>query len=193
MCCGTKRRTEIRCPDTCVYLANAEAHPPVAVRRQQEQDLGVLLPALRGLSEPQQQLFFLTVTLVARASGGGLALDAATDADVADAAESLAGTYETAAKGLIYEQRPGTLAARRVADELRKVYDDLGRSRPAAFAVDAAQVLRGLASSVAEAHRGGLDARQGFLEVAARVASRFGPIEGPGSDPDAAPSSLILP
>ncbi len=191
VCCGTKRRTEIRCPDTCAYLANAETHPPVAVRRQQEQDLQVLLPGLRGLSEPQQQLFFLSVTLVARSAGGSLALDAATDADVADAARALAGTYETAAKGLIYEQQAGTFPARRLADELRKVYEELGRTRPAAFAVDAAHVLRGLASCVAEAHRTGLDARQGFLDVAARVAGRFGPTDSPSQDAPA--SSLILP
>jgi len=103
VCCGTKRRVEIRCPETCAYLGNAAAHPPAVVRRQQERDVALLLPALERLSEAQRQLFFLTLTLVDRFRGEGL--DAAVDADVADAAEALAGTYETAARGLIYDQR----------------------------------------------------------------------------------------
>lgn len=193
VCCGTKRRTEIRCPDTCPYLANAEAHPPVAVRRQQERDLAVLAPALTGLSEPQQQLFFLTLTLVARAAGETLALDSASDADVADAAGALAGTYETAAKGLIYEQRPGSLPAQRIAEGIREVYDNLGRTRPSGFAAEAARVLRRLEERVGEAHRAGLDARRGFLDLAARVAGRFGPLDGEGPSEAPPSSSIIIP
>ncbi len=190
VCCGTKRRTEIRCPDTCVYLANAESHPPVNVRRQQERDLSVLVPALNGLSEGGQQLFFLTLALTAKGAGDTAAFDAASDADVAAAASSLASTYETEAKGLIYEQRPASLPAQRIAAEIRQTYDELGKTRPTSFAAEAARVLRRLESSVDDAHRAGFDGRGGFLDLARRVAGRFGPAP---EATDERPSGLIVP
>jgi hypothetical protein len=187
VCCGTKRRVEIRCPETCAYLGNAAAHPPAVVRRQQERDVALLLPALERLSEAQRQLFFLTLTLVDRFRGEGL--DAAVDADVADAAEALAGTYETAARGLIYDQRASSLPAQRLAAEIRKVYDDLGRARPSGFAEDAARVLRALAERIGAAHKSGEDGRRGFLDLAARVAAQ---IRRPEAS-EAPPSSIIVP
>jgi hypothetical protein len=192
VCCGTKRRIEIRCPDTCIYLNNAQAHPPVVVRRQQERDLAILVPALSGMAEAHQQLFFLTLSLIARDRDDDLGLHAACDADVADAAATLAATYETAARGLIYEQRAGSLPAQRLVAEIRRVYDDLGRERPSGFASDAARVLRRIAERVEEAHRAGLDPRRGFLELAGRVAGQMG---APSAEEPAAPSSssIIIP
>lgn len=193
VCCGTKRRTEIRCPDTCVYLANAQAHPPVAVQRQHERDVAILLPALSGLPEAHQHLFFLTVSLIDRYKGDPLGLDAATDADVADALASLAGTFETASRGLIYEQRPGSLPAQRLAAEITRVYGELGRDRPSGFAGDAARVLRRLEGCIAEAHRTGLDAGRGFLDLAGRMAAHLGAPETDAERTPAAQPSIIMP
>ena len=94
VCCGTKREVEIRCPADCPYLASARSHPPATTRRQQDQDLAALTPALAGLSEARQQLFLFALTLLDRFRGDGL--DAASDAEAASAAAALAGTYETA-------------------------------------------------------------------------------------------------
>jgi hypothetical protein len=192
VCCGTKRRTEIRCPDTCVYLTNAQSHPPVTVRRRQERDLAVLLPAMNGLAEPQQQLFLVTVALVARGAGDPLALDAASDADVAAAAAALAGTYETAAKGLIYEQSAGSAPAQRIAVEIRQAYDEFGRTNPSSFAVEAARILRRLETCIDEAHRAGFDSRRGFLDLALRVALSLGP-SNPEGEAEEPKSSIIIP
>src|SRR3972149_9539687 len=74
ICCGTKRRTEIRCPDTCGYLNNAEAHPPVVVLRQQERDLAILVPALSDLPDAHRQLFLVTLSIIDQDTGGGLGL-----------------------------------------------------------------------------------------------------------------------
>ena len=90
---------------------------------------------MNGLAEPQQQLFLVTVALVAKGAGDPMALDAASDADVAAAAAALAGTYETAAKGLIYEQSAGSAPAQRIAAEIRQAYDEFGRTNPRSFAV----------------------------------------------------------
>jgi hypothetical protein len=162
----------------------------VNVRRQQERDLSVLVPALNGLSEGGQQLFFLTLALAARGAGDPMALDAASDADVAAAASALAGTYETAAKGLIYEQSAGSLPAQRIAAEIRQTYEELGKTRPTSFAGEAARVLRRLETCVDEAHRAGLDARHGFIELAQRIAGRFGPVPEAQEE---SPSGIIIP
>src|SRR5438105_13838964 len=101
VCCGTKRLTEIQCPDDCVYLASAREHPAAVVRRQQEHDVAVLLPTITHLTERQYQLFFLFHTLVARHVPEGFAR--LVDDDVADAAGTFAATLETASRGVIYE------------------------------------------------------------------------------------------
>lgn len=194
VCCGTKRQTEIACPDSCVHLRNAHAHPPTVVRRQQELDVAVLFPGMQGLSQAQQQLFFLTLSLVVTHSGGDLALDAATDADVAEGLTALATTYETAARGVIYEQRPGSVPAQRMATEIKKVYDEIGRERPTSFAAELARVLRRLAERIDEAHRAGLDSRRGFLELAQRVAGQLARAGAESPDaPAAEVPSLLVP
>jgi len=197
VCCGTKRQAEIRCPDTCTYLTSSRSHPPAAVRKQLDQDMAWLAPGLAGLPDPQQQLFFLCLTLVTRFRGEGF--DAAKDADVADAAASLAATYETASKGLIYEHRAATVPAQRMAAEFRSTLDELGRERPAALARDAAVVLRRLEARVREIEKVS-GSPVGFLEVAARFTRQVGPglgdpdaREGLQAQPEPPGPSIILP
>ena len=196
VCCGTKRLVEIRCPAACPYLATSRTHPPAAVRRQQDQDLAVLAPALGGFSEARQQLFLFTLTLVDRFRGEGL--DAASDADAASAAAALAGTYETAARGLIYEQRPDSVPAQRMVDGIKGTFEQLGHGRPTGFAADAAAVLRQVEDRARAVQRENPGDSRAFLDLAGRVAMRLG---GPapeesrtGGEP--APSvgpSIILP
>lgn len=197
VCCGTKRLVEIQCPDSCPYLSAAKAHPAASVRKQQERDAAQLAPALAGLTEPQQQLFLLTVTLVDRFRGEGL--EAAYDTDVADAAGALASTYETAARGLIYDQRPSSLPAQRLATEIRAVYDQLGKKRPSAFAADAAVVTRRLEERVAAVGRQPGSPPRAFLELASRLArllrpdGRHGQAPGQDAPSDKSPSPIIVP
>jgi hypothetical protein len=175
VCCGTKRQVEIRCPADCAHLAASRTHPPAAVRRQQDEDLAVLTPALSGLSEPRQQLFLFALTLVDRFKGEGL--DAGSDNDAASAAAALAATYETASRGLIYEQRPDSVPARRMADGIKESFEQLGRGRPSGFAADAAAVLRQVEDRVKAVQRGAPGDRRAFLALAERVSRR---LEGPG-------------
>lgn len=172
VCCGTKRLVEIRCPADCGYLASSRTHPPATVRKQQDQDLAVLAPALGGFSEARQQLFLFALTLVDRFRGEGL--DAASDADAASAAAALAGTYDTASRGLIYEQRPDSIPAQRMADGIKGMFDDLGRGRPTGFAADAAAVLRQVEDRVRAVQRASPADSRAFLDLAGRMARRLG-------------------
>ena len=196
VCCGTKREGEIRCPATCGYLSSARAHPPARIRRQQSEDLEILAPGMAGLAESRQQLYLFCLTLIERFKGDGL--DAATDADVAAALDALAGTYDAAAGGIIYEQQAGSVPAQRIVVGVRGVFEELGRGRPSGFAADAAEVLRRLAERVREVARRSPAAPRAFQELAGRVARRFGPEQSPGepSGPVGQPSggsSLIIP
>ena len=83
VCCGTKRLVEIACPQTCAFLTSAKAHPPAVVRRQQERDLALLVPAVDGLTESQMQLLWLVLSVLARPRAD--AFVPTTDADVGDA------------------------------------------------------------------------------------------------------------
>jgi hypothetical protein len=177
VCCGTKRQVEIRCPAGCPYLATSRSHPPATVRKLQDQDLSVLTPAMSGLSEARQQLFLFTLTLVDRFRGDGL--DAASDADAASAVAALAGTYETASKGLIYEQRPDSIPAQRIADGIKGLFDQLGHGRPTGFAADAAAVLRRVEDRVRAVQRAAPGDGRAFLDLAGRMAKRLG---GPGPE-----------
>ena len=64
VCCGTKRLVQIQCPPDCVYLTTARDHPPAALVRRQQQDLGLLVHFMRDLNERQSQLFFLATTFL---------------------------------------------------------------------------------------------------------------------------------
>lgn len=189
VCCGTKRLVEIRCPDSCGYLAASQAHPPATVRRQLDRDAAVLVPMLSGLGETGQRLLLVCVAVIDRARGEGL--DAATDADVAEAAGALARTYETSARGLIYEHRPVSIPAQRLASHLRGAFDEIGQALPSSFASAAAEVLRRLESGVRDGHRAGLDSQRGFLDLMARAAARFGAPAAPGAAASSSP--LLLP
>ena len=158
----------------------------------------IVYPAMMGLSEGQQRLFLLTVSMVPKLRGTGL--DAARDVDLADAAGALAATYETEAKGVIYEQRAGTAPAQRIVAELRTVFDQLGREKPAAFTRDAAAVLRRIEQMARNTGPAG-DQGVGLLELLGRIAMRIGaggPAHwgdapaGPGADAPP-PSSIIIP
>lgn len=158
----------------------------------------MLSPAMARLSDTRQQLFLFTLTLISRYRGDGL--DAASDADAASAAAALAGTYETASKGLIYEQRPDSIPAQRMADGIRAMFERLGHGRPTAFAADAAAVLRQVEDCVTAARRAAPGDPRAFLALAERMSARLGepgPDEqqdGSGQPPDGAGvSPIILP
>lgn len=148
VCCGTKRLTEIQCPDDCTYLNSAREHPAATVKRQQEHDVAMLLPTLRGLSERQHQLFFLFQSLIARHTPEGFAR--LVDDDVAEAAAAVASTLETAARGVIYDHPAQSLPAQRLATEMKAMLAEMAQQGAKVYDREAAMVLRAIEKGARE-------------------------------------------
>jgi hypothetical protein len=148
VCCGTKRLTEIDCPSDCVHLASAREHPAAVVRRQQERDVGIMLPTIRHLTERQQQLFFLFHSVIARHTPDGLAR--LVDEDVAEATSALAKTIETAGRGVIYEHAPHTIPAQKLAAELKAMLAQARQAGAAIYDGEVAITLRAIETGARE-------------------------------------------
>ena len=168
VCCGTKRLTELACPETCPFLVSAQLHPPAVVRRQQERDLALLAPAVSGLTESQMQLLWMVLSLLARPRAD--AFVPATDRDAEDAVTALTATLETAERGVIYEHRPRTLAGQRIAVDLNGLFGELAQRTGRSVDRDALAVLRSVTRLTDAARKASPDESQGFLHLAARVA-----------------------
>jgi hypothetical protein len=134
---------EIRCPADCPYLEGAQRHPAAVVRKQQEQDLSVLVGSMgRRLTEMQLQLFFLLGSVIVRYRPDGPVHLA--DADVAEAAAAMAGTLEAASRGLIAELPAPSTVSEGLRRQLDGLLAELGKGGGARYAQDAAEVLRGI-------------------------------------------------
>ena len=195
VCCGTKRMVEISCPSDCGYLVSAREHPASVVVRQQHRDVAFVTQAIRDLSERQAELFFLVATTLAQHQPE--ALQPLIDDDVVEAMTALAGTFETSARGVIYEHRPASLPAERLAAALKPVINEAGRGLGSSFERDAASVLRGIASAAREAAAADPSNRRAFLDMLRRVLDRTAPAAGSHSaaaaPPAAETSRLIVP
>jgi AcrR family transcriptional regulator len=190
VCCGTKRLVEIRCPDGCGYLATARQHPAAVVQRQYVNDLEALRPTLQDLTEVQQQICLVLLSVVVR-HGAAESLERILDEDVAHAAAALANTLDTAAKGVIYEHQPPSLPAQRLVSQLREVLDRLSReTHGPSLERDAAAALRGIERGVRAVPRpaGNPDA---YMSVVRRLIRPYEPPQ-PVAD-ERRPSGLVLP
>jgi hypothetical protein len=99
-------------------------------------------------------------------------LQALIDEDVAGAAKALAATFETAARGVIYEHSAPSGAAERLAAALRPLFAEAGVNGGTSFERDTAVVLRRIeeaADTVGTLVPGN---RRGFLELLGRVTRR---------------------
>jgi hypothetical protein len=167
VCCGTKRLTEIDCPADCAYLAVAREHPPSTVVRRQQREAGLLVQLLRDFNERQLQIFVTVCTYFTTYPAPEL--QPLIDEDVAEACGALAATFETAARGVIYEHRPESLSAERLAGGLKKLLADAASSGGAPFERDAAGVLRHIQQAVAELRASNAPDRRAFLEMVRRL------------------------
>ncbi|MEO2199345.1 MAG: hypothetical protein ABGY72_25110 [bacterium] len=167
VCCGTKRLTEIQCPQDCGYLASAKTHPPAALQRQQERDARFVLPMIAGLSERQYQLFFLVQgTLHQLALTGDSPVD---DDVIRETAQALADTYETASKGIIYEHRPASLHAERLSRELKPLLEGQEGQRPVASERDLVEVLRRVERAADKARAALEGGNRAYLDLVGRL------------------------
>jgi hypothetical protein len=193
VCCGTKRLVQIQCPSDCTWLASAREHPAAVVVRQQQRDVGLLLQFLRDFGQRQSQLFLLVGTVLVRYEPPEL--QAVIDDDVAEAAAAMAATYETGARGVIYEHRPASLQAERLASALKPVLAAAGKGAGSAFERDAAVVLRRVEEAVRDVRARDQQNRRAFLDLLGRVLTKSAGAEGEGDDRGESPaaSRLIVP
>jgi hypothetical protein len=190
VCCGTKRLIEIRCPSDCGYLASSREHPPAAVRRQQQHDVALLVEIVRDFNERQSQLFLLFSTFITRYQPPQL--HQLVDTDVAEAMQALAATFETAARGVVYEHRAESMSANRLVSALKPLLAEAGQHGGSAFERDAALILRRIADGVEKARAADRENPRAFLGLLSRTVGRNAP---PAAEQhaEAEPSRLILP
>lgn len=176
-----------------MYLTTAREHPPAALVRQQQRDLGLLVQFMRDFNERQSQLFFLVNSVLAAYQPPEL--QPLIDDDVAESAAALAATLETAVRGVIYEHRPASLPAERIVSTLRPVLANAGEGGGSAFERDVAVVLRRAEEAVRDVRAADPGNRRAFIDFLIRVVVRRPPGEeaAAAGEPSAEPSRLILP
>jgi hypothetical protein len=190
VCCGTKRLTEIRCPADCRYLASAREHPPAAAVRQQQRDVGLFVRLMHDFNRRQSELFLAVNTLIARHQP--LELQPLVDDDVRDAAAAVAATLETSSRGVIYEHRPASIPAGRLAVEIKALVTEAGKGGGTPFEREAAVTLRRLEQATRDLRAAQPRNERAYLDLLARVMRKE---EAPGAAESALPeaSRLILP
>jgi hypothetical protein len=156
------------------------------VRRQQERDLSAVLPSLQRLTERNRQLYFLLQSVIL--SHKPESLVGLAEADVADAAQAAAATLETEAKGVIYEHRPTSAPAQRLAAALHAALAEARTQGATIYAGEAALVLRAIAQGADDtkksANHEGPTAYQDLMRRLLQLPERHplgGPSEGGGS------------
>ncbi len=150
--------------------------------------MGLLARCMRDLNEQQSQLFFLINTFLAGYNPQALQL--LIDDDVVEAAVALAATFETSARGVIYEHRPASLPAERLATALKGLLAEAGRKGGTPFERDAAVVLRRIEEAAREVREVDQGNRRAFLDLLGRVMREGDAGESPHVEP---PSRLIVP
>ena len=148
------------------------------IQRQQERDARFVIPIIAGLSEQQFELFHLVQNaLLLLAKSGELPVD---DEIVRDAVQALAATCDTASKGIIYEHRPASLHAERLARELQWLVEGRDSQRPAANERDLVEVFRRIAQAADQAGTVLDGGNRAYLNLAGRLMR-----SAPGTTPDA--------
>ena len=121
----------------------------------------------RDLSQAQSQLFFVLNTFLQRYEPSEL--QPLIDEDVAEAAAALAATAETASRGLIYDHRPASFSADRLAPAHKPLLAEAGKSGGVAFDRDAAVVLRRIEQAARGARHLEPSNRRAFIDLLGRV------------------------
>jgi hypothetical protein len=191
VCCATKRLAEIDCPEDCSHLAATREHPAAPVKRQQQQDVALLLPSIRHLNERQYQLFFLFHNAIARHVPQGFGR--LVDEDIEQAAAAVAATLETAARGVIYEHAAASLPAQRLATELTALLGQIREQGGTVSDAESAIALRAIEQGARDAKKTGDGTATSYASLIARLL-QVSRAQGTGSkEPAKTASPLIVP
>jgi hypothetical protein len=191
VCCGTKRLKEIHCPPDCIYLAAAREHPAAVERRLQETDLRVFLPTVQDLNERQSSLLWVVLSAIRDFQPDGLLR--LTDDEVADAAGATASTFETAARGVIYEHQTSSVLAARLGSAIGEAVSALPQARGSAFERDVAAALRAVERGAREARKSFGGDPTAYLALVTRLLGRSDVADAQAGQSAERTSGLIIP
>ncbi len=193
-CCGTKRLVDIRCPPTCGWLKSARVHPHAAQQRQQEQDAALVMPLIRGLDDGGYAV--LMACLPAAVAFANEADPPPLDSDLQAAAAALAGTAETAIRGVLYEHQAETPVAARLARAMSAPLAEAAEAGIPRLDHSTAAAMRRVEEAVKDFRRDGQAAPDAYLRFLARVLKpRLADASGQAlaAGADLVESSLIIP
>ncbi|HVH28144.1 MAG TPA: hypothetical protein VM818_15355 [Vicinamibacterales bacterium] len=145
---------------------------------------------MRDLSRQQTELFFLINAFLLRYEP--LELHPLIDADVAEAAAALAGTFETASRGVIYEHRPAGLPADRLATALRPVIAEACQHAGAVNDRDIAVVLRRLEEGARAAGAAEPEQPRAYFDLIGRTLKGRHEMPETTGDADATPAPRLI-
>jgi hypothetical protein len=167
VCCATQRLVEIKCTEDCRYLESAQRHPAAVVKRQIDRDVTLLMASVGPLTEQQLQLFFLLQSMVLSYKPEGLAR--LVDTDIALASGALAGSLESASKGVIFEEATASVVAEGLRRAMRPVLDEITKNSGSRAEREVAIVLRAMERGAK--HEGGHipDGDASYLDLVGRV------------------------
>ncbi len=167
VCCATQRLVQIQCTEDCRYLESGQRHPAAVIKRQIDRDVTLVMASVGRLSEQQLQLFFLLQSMVLSYKPDGLAR--MVDSDVALATGALAGSLETASKGLIFEEATASVVAEGLRRAMRPVIEEITKNSGTRAEREVAIVLRAMERGAR--HEGGLipDGDTSYLDLVSRV------------------------
>jgi hypothetical protein len=151
--------------------------------------VAALVGYMRDFSDRQSQLFFLIATFLLRYEPPEL--HPLVDEDVAEASAAIAATFETASRGVIYEHRPNSLSAERLASELRPLLTKVSDQSGEGVRRDAAVVLRRVEAAAREVGRSAGGSRRAFIDLLGRVVNTKAPESRESSSDDNAPRLII--
>lgn len=189
-CCGSKRRTEIECPEGCPFLHGE--HDPLWESPTKRVEEAQFIAHFAGVRREQIPLlvFLHHLLLQGRQNSGGDLSDSMT----LEVLTTLARTFETLSKGIIYEHQTKSPQLQTMINWMRDV---LGKRAeipevPAASDAEVLATLKTISAAV-QAHRESSSGDRKYLDTAERVfragLSEAPSIELPGEKP---PGGLIV-
>ena len=150
------------------------------------------MPLVHGLTDRQARLLVLFGTLVTKHPAE--ALQRLVDDDVAQAAEALAATLETADRGIVYEHQPASLPAARLMTEIKTRLNELSGEGGSGLDRDAAVALRRIERGAREIHRVLDGGDTAFQQLLARVITPASEdrTEAGAAEPAAPPGPVLV-
>ena len=135
LCCGTRRRRTVACPDDCGFLRQGRAYQELRVGATEP------LRKARELSPEYVNALDLSILEVRNTRFRDLL-----DREVREALESVLKTVETGEKGLIYEYRSPDPRIQILSDAIKRVVDEFQNKRRVETTVTRACLLAAVAA-----------------------------------------------